>query len=201
MHKYTLYIIPCCNPDGLDICNGGEKPVFDFPNLDRGQYKGNARNVNINRNFPYGWNDAYSGNKYGISNKGTKPASEPETQAIMNLCKSNKFEWGIDIHILSGGIYWRANHTGVVPNDYSFATKVSNACGLPLFAAGYDEANYGAVFSNWFRDYFKKPAICVELVPMSKVLSWNDYRLHTQKFDYCSNWSNSKFLFAGAMSY
>ncbi|MGN0499220.1 MAG: M14 family zinc carboxypeptidase [Acutalibacteraceae bacterium] len=201
LNKYTLYIIPCCNPDGLDICNSGENPTFNFPNLVRGQYKGNARNVNINRNFPYGWYDSRSGEKNSISNKGTNPGSEPETQAIMNLCKSNKFEWGIDIHILSGGIYWRANHTGVIPNDYSFASKVSNSSGLPLFDAGYDEANYGGTFSNWFRDYFKKPAICVELVPMSKVLSWNDYRLHTQKFEYCSDWSNTKYLFAGAMLY
>lgn len=201
LNKYTLYIIPCGNPDGLDICNGGEYPTFDFPHLERGSYKGNARNVNINRNYPYGWSSAVNGGIYGISNKGTSPGSEPETQAVMNVCKGNNFEWGMDIHILSGGIYWRANHTGVIPNDYSFATKVSNASSIPLFAAGYDEANYGGVFETWFRDYFNKPALCVELVPMSKVLSWNDYRLHAQNFDYCSEWHKTKFLLAGAMTY
>lgn len=200
LNKYTLYVVPCINPDGLDICNGGEYPTFLFPALSRGSYKGNGRNVNINRNFPYGWNDALNGGIYGISNKGTKPGSEPETQAIMNLCKKEKFEWGIDVHILSGGIYWRANHTGVIPNDYNFGKKVSNASGLPLFYAGYDEANYGGVFETWFRDEFNKPALCVELVPWSKALSFSDYRIHARNFDYCSEWSKTKYLFAGAMS-
>lgn len=200
LNNYTLYIIPCCNPDGLDICNGGEYPLFNFPGLSRGEYKGNARNVNINRNFPYGWYSAINGGIYGISNKGTSPGSEPETQAIMNVCKSNKFEWGMDIHIVSGGIYWRANHTGVIPNDYNFANKVSNASGISLFPSGYDEANYGGVFETWFRDAFNKPALCVELVPLNKVVSWSDYRLHAKNFDYCSEWSKTKYLFAGAMS-
>lgn len=200
LNEYTLYVIPCINPDGLDICNGGGSPTFSFPGLDRGLYKGNGRNVNINRNFPYGWSSALNGSIYGISNKGTSPGSEPETQAVMNLCKNENFEWGIDIHILSGGIYWRANHTGVIPNDYTFGKQVSDASGLPLFPAGYDEANYGGVFETWFRDEFNKPALCVELVPLSKALSFSDYRIHARNFDYCSEWSKTKYLFAGAMS-
>ena len=58
LNEYTLYIAPDCNPDGMDICNSGEKPKTKTAGgFDREHYKNNANNVNLNANFPFYWSD------------------------------------------------------------------------------------------------------------------------------------------------
>lgn len=56
-----VHFVPCCNPDGIDAFT-----------------RRNANNVDLNRNFPTDWE---SSNSYS----GPSPASEPETQVLMNL--------------------------------------------------------------------------------------------------------------------
>ena len=65
----TLKIVPIANPWGL--ANGGSRY--------------NSRGVNLNRNFPCDW--VYSAEQY--TNSGESPASEAETQNIMNYIKAN----------------------------------------------------------------------------------------------------------------
>ncbi len=59
-----LWVIQAVNPDGL-----------------RAHTRKNARGVDLNRNFPYRWRDdiAHSNGYY----PGPRPASEPETRAVM----------------------------------------------------------------------------------------------------------------------
>jgi protein MpaA len=59
-----LWIIPTVNPDGL-----------------KGHTRKNAHGVDLNRNFPYRWRDdvPHSNGYY----PGPRPASEPETRAVM----------------------------------------------------------------------------------------------------------------------
>lgn len=53
--------VPCCNPDGIDAFQ-----------------RRNANDVDLNRNFPTDWESANSGS-------GPEPASEAETQVLMDL--------------------------------------------------------------------------------------------------------------------
>ena len=66
-------------PDGVDLW------LVESMNPDgqAAQQRGNANGVDLNRNFPYGWGPigAPGDGEYA----GTGPASEPETQAIVDL--------------------------------------------------------------------------------------------------------------------
>jgi murein peptide amidase A len=63
-----LWAIQTVNPDGL-----------------RAQTRKNARGVDLNRNFPYRWRgDVPHSNRYY---PGPRPASEPETRAVMSLAE------------------------------------------------------------------------------------------------------------------
>ena len=62
----TVYAVPALNPDGLA----------------RGT-RGNARGVDLNRNFPHRWRAAARGRYW----PGPRAASEPETRALMRLVR------------------------------------------------------------------------------------------------------------------
>ncbi len=68
VHGIDLWVVPTYNPDGLA----------------RGTRK-NARGVDLNRNFPYRWTDLD-----GNYESGPKPASEPETRAMMKFLRGVK---------------------------------------------------------------------------------------------------------------
>jgi protein MpaA len=82
-------VVPCLNPDGLV----------------RGT-RGNASGVDLNRNFPaanwsadpvlYHWND--EADTHVAISPGTHPASEPETQALINLITILKPKHVITVH-------------------------------------------------------------------------------------------------------
>ncbi|HET6505895.1 MAG TPA: DUF2817 domain-containing protein [Baekduia sp.] len=63
-----LLLLDAANPDG---CARGTR--------------GNARGVDLNRNFPWGWR-----RQGGIYASGSGPASEPETKAIMSLIRRER---------------------------------------------------------------------------------------------------------------
>jgi hypothetical protein len=59
--------------------------------------------VDINRNYPTGWNSCNGSSSYQSAQdyRGTSPASEPETQAMMNLVGSIKPVFNISYHSYS----------------------------------------------------------------------------------------------------
>ena len=74
----NVVVIPCANPDGLEA--------------DR---RTNANGVDLNRNFPAkNWKHTHPGRNFG----GTKPVSEPETTALLELFTSIKPRLIISIH-------------------------------------------------------------------------------------------------------
>ena len=77
--KNNIFIIPCLNPDGMD----------------KNQRK-NANDVDLNRNFPTkNWEKVpYDSDYFG----GEKPASEKETEFIINLIKKYKFDLILTLH-------------------------------------------------------------------------------------------------------
>ena len=95
-----LCIIPCVNPDGVEIqlkgSSGAEKNkrFVDSVSKDTSHWQANAGGVDINHNFNAGWKKL---KRLEIKNGITKPAptryggktpeSEPETKAIADFCR------------------------------------------------------------------------------------------------------------------
>lgn len=91
-----FYIIPMVNPDGREYV----QHVGDWRKNRRDNGDG-TWGVDLNRNYGYMWgyDDSGSSPDPGSSTyRGPSAFSEPETQAIKNLCESVQFSTGISYH-------------------------------------------------------------------------------------------------------
>ena len=158
-----LVLIPCINPDGIEL-----------------NTRGNANGVDLNRNFPSnGWQSVPLANNNAYY-PGVKPASELETQIIVNLLNKYNFKKIIAIH---------TNHTIQFPNppmvnydgeqSRELAETLSAATGL----LSHHDIGYPTPGSLgcWIGKDFKKISVTVELddTKSSKEL----YKKHGMMFE------------------
>lgn len=90
-----IWVVPMLNPDG-------NHKVWHSDSMWRKNARG-GYGVDINRNYPYAWNSCggSSGNRYSQSYRGSSPASEPETNALMNLVARIRPVFSISYHSYS----------------------------------------------------------------------------------------------------
>lgn len=196
LDEYTLYIVPTMNPDGLDIVNAGEMPLYTDKLSDsvRVKYKSNANGVNLNRNFPFRWDKTISSapEPDEATYKGAYEASEPETQVIVKLVENNDFEWLFSMHCKGNFVYWADQYNKITNNDRKLANRLESVCGYSLKGASPIE-NLGGGLENWFRYKTGNPGFCVELVG-------SDYSSEVNKyFSLKTNWSKTRYTFAQGM--
>jgi len=92
----TLYILPILNPDGY----------FDYPDSSYG--RGNARSVDLNRNWDAIWEADWPRTgcfSYVYITAGEKPFSEPETQALSQFILDNQVKALISYHSAMSSIF------------------------------------------------------------------------------------------------
>lgn len=204
LSQYTLCIIPCCNPDGMDICNGTTLPLYADSLSDRQRidYKNNANGVNLNCNFPFYWKTALS-DKWSKANIdtycGDRVLSEPETKALFRICVEEQFCWMLNIHTRGNIMFWRDVKNGVIPGDEILMTAIESNCAISPSPRGPSwMANaYGGGFENWFRSFFNRPAICVELIPIN-FSGYYDASLYS-RFEEAVLWDKTKTLLLQGM--
>lgn len=151
----SLYIVPMVNPDGNEIAALGR------------YWQANARGVDINHNFDALWElsrevifaegvTVPGPTKY----PGAFPESEPETRAVADFVRANRFDSVMALHSQGRVIYY--DFCGIVPEgteEYLDAfERVSgyrrdNAVGA---------AAYGG-FKDWFIKVFRRPAFTIEI--------------------------------------
>ncbi len=90
--EYEIWISPVWNPDGYEY-------VFNVNNM----WRKNRRppdGVDLNRNYPFGWNGGCSGSTdpYSETYKGPSAASEPETQTMIAFSNDRHFTKVLDYH-------------------------------------------------------------------------------------------------------
>ncbi len=95
VNETEIWVIPMFNVDG-------NNKMWTEDSM----WRKNTRNgfgVDLNRNYPYGWNSCSgsSANTGAQDYRGTAPASEPETQAMMNLVAEIKPVFDISYHSYS----------------------------------------------------------------------------------------------------
>lgn len=196
LDEYTLYIVPTMNPDGLDIVNAGEMPLYTDKLSDsvRAKYKSNANGVNLNRNFPFRWDQIISSptEPDEADYRGDSENSEPETQAIVKLVESNDFEWLFSMHCKGYFIYWSDSYNKVNSYDKKLAYRLQDNCGYGL-KSPTPIKNLGGGLENWFRYKTGKPGFCIELVASGYNTDVNEY------FSLKTNWKQTKYTFAQGM--
>ena len=127
-----LWVIPTYNPDGLA----------------RGTRR-NARGVDLNRNFPYKWADLD-----GSYESGPRPASEPETRAVMAFLEEIDPKRVISFHQPLNGV-------DTDTKDPRFARRLARALRLPRTSLDCGGLCHGTM-TMWFNHRFRGSALTVE---------------------------------------
>ena len=187
---FTLFFVPLANPDGADISLSlCRKP--QGVSIPRKLFKNNARNINLNANFPFLFE------KVPLSRQGGKePASEAETRFLIDLCEKERFETMLSFHTRGGVVFYRDSKNGRIACDKEIANKLHTLCGLEIMSESRDEESFSGGFENLFRHRFRKPAFCVELVNDEHA----DFLESVKNFYEASDFINTRLIIPGALS-
>lgn len=181
-----VIIVPCVNPDGVEIAINGAKTAGRFAQTvknislsSKDKWNANARGVDINHNFDAGWNilrnmEIESGivgpspRRYG----GFMPVSEPETAAMVSLSKARKPRAAIALHSQGEEIFWEYGE------KQPFRSR--ELAGIFAGASGYELvensglASHGG-YKDWFIEHFNRPAFTVEIGKGENPLPLSDF--------------------------
>ncbi|CAA9400972.1 MAG: hypothetical protein AVDCRST_MAG32-2949 [uncultured Nocardioides sp.] len=127
-----LWVVPTYNPDGLA----------------RGTRR-NARGVDLNRNFPYDWADLD-----GRYESGPRPASEPETRAVMRFLREVRPHRVLSFHQPLLGV-------DTDTKDSAFARRLARALRLPQTTLDCGGVCHGTM-TGWFNHGFGGAALTIE---------------------------------------
>lgn len=186
--QVSIYIMPMVNPDGVDLAIRGltrDNPYYSqLLQWNRtGQpfskvWKANIRGVDLNRNYPAGWEQAKAMEpSLGIRGPGPTrfggpyPLSEPETQAVVNFTKAHNFRLVIAYHTQGRVIYWTYQNL-TPPESRSIAEAFARISGYEVSNVPY-EASY-AGYKDWFIQEYRRPGFTMEVgsgtspVPLSQ---------------------------------
>ncbi|MBQ7295161.1 MAG: gamma-D-glutamyl-meso-diaminopimelate peptidase [Clostridia bacterium] len=167
-------IIPCVNPDGVEIAVHGKKSaknlsafVGSIPCEDYRKWNANAMGVDINHNFNAGWHTlrqmeeengihSPSSRQYG----GAYPESEAETKALTRLCRIKQFRQCMALHSQGEELYWQYGEKTSAQSDM-MAKILADSCSYQLIKNS-GLASHGG-FKDWFIDEFHRPGFTLEI--------------------------------------
>lgn len=162
----SIYFVPMVNPDGIELAMS-QKP----------SWKANGRGVDLNRNYPTLYAKTVPTRYPGAQGyAGPYPFSEPETQAIRDLCEAMQFETAIAYHSAGQIIYWWYYQTGNLYNRSLVEAKLlASITGYSLVPISQQRGGLG--FTDWFIQYYKRPGYTIEIgqVANSRPLAWSEY--------------------------
>lgn len=185
LQKKGLTIVPCVNPDGVEIAIHGSDAAYKYKSLvDKATksttvWQANARGVDINHNFNAGWTalkntelsmniNAPAPTRFG----GNAPESEPETRALTNLCRRNDYERAIAFHSQGREIYCSFGANTPVMS-FRLASVLSQASGYNISVP--EDIATGGGFKDWFIEKFSKPALTIEMGKGKNPLPLSDF--------------------------
>jgi hypothetical protein len=126
-----IWIVPIVNPDGrFKVQEGNGMWRKNTRKLGLG-----AAGVDTNRNADDHW-DGGDGMQWADDYHGSAPFSEPESQAMRDLCAKLRFKSSIDVHNFAGMILWPPGYS----NDFTKDEAHFKAVGSKLA----DHLNYKA---------------------------------------------------------
>jgi len=164
-----VWAVPCVNPDGVAISRGeitaaerqwakriaGEQPLR--------YWKANARGVDLNLNYPAGWERAVE--IKGLSGPsprnwpGPYPLSEPESRCMAELACRVRPDVMVTLHAQGEEIYWQ--YEGIEPPGAEAMGKEMARRSGYLLTQTPPESSY-AGYKDWFLCRFGRPGFTVE---------------------------------------
>ena len=170
LEEVQVHFLPMVNPDGVCISQMGFEGLhsYDLRQIMEEGYekdleeertdttldkyvlycKGNGRGVDLNINFPAGWEDITTspGHASYTGYKGERPASEPETKGLMAL--ANRYHWAATVSYHSQGevIYWDFPENKVREASKELAEELASISGYTLL-----ESNGKGGFKDWMQ--------------------------------------------------
>jgi len=173
--KSSLYIVPMVNPDGVNLCleeeyvlnNKKYKNIWQEYTEKLHKWKANIRGVDLNLNYPSGFEkERKIKYKKGIINPGPlnyggpNYLSEPETRAIYEFTKLNKFDLTFLLQLYGREIFCDCNEIKL-KKAYELGKKFENVSGYKLI----NEENklFFSEYNNWFMSEFKKPSFKIKI--------------------------------------
>lgn len=174
-HGRSLLILPCLNPDGMEIAVSGSQAAGEYAHqtarmmerFPEQVWQANARGVDLNHNFPAGWDilrklETESGvtgpgpTKYG----GPHPFSEPETQAVRRLCAQFPVRQLLSFHAQGEEIYWRYGDR--TPGRGLTAARLFSASSGYKVCDPVGTASHGGL-KDWFIQETGRPGFTLEV--------------------------------------
>lgn len=176
-YGFTLSLMPLVNPDGVDLVTGvlddeaylgqAERIAADYPKIAFPQgWKANIDGIDLNLQFPAGWENARK-IKYAQGYRtpaprdyvGTAPLTAPESKAVYDLTRRNRFELILAYHTQGEVIYWK--YLDYEPEgSYRIAMYFGEVSGYAVEetpgASGY------AGYKDWFIQDYDRPGYTVE---------------------------------------
>lgn len=191
LDSMAIWFVPNVNPDGVELArsyNIKNTEIKDYPAFansfsKKKNFKANARNVDLNRNYDANWDNIFDRTKYY---PGSTPFSELETQAIKEFCKDMKFNGTIAYHATGQIIFWHFSQEGKEEaRDEQIAKDLKKITGYLLVPKWHTLTSKGLKpnggkysgggYKDWFVQEFKKPGFTLEIGRTPCPLSLNEY--------------------------
>ena len=202
LKKRGLVIIPCVNPDGVEISLYGPKTAGDYESLvnevagdgNTTFWQANARGVDLNHNFNASWEnlhrmEAENGITQAAATRfgGSAPESEPETKSLVDFCRKCNFRHAVAFHSQGEEIYWNFGEN--TPKESERMAK--NMAKLSGYKFSEPEGlAVGGGFKDWFIEEFSRPGFTVEIGKGQNPLPLGDveeiYRKLKNMLIYCT---------------
>lgn len=169
-----LWLVPLCNPDGVEIALHGAQSAGKYAPLVRrvgGEYpsfwQANARGVDLNHNFDAGWQSLHQAEiQNGILGPaasqwgGEAAESESETKALVQLCRRQAFRYVVCLHTQGEEIYWEYGER--TPPQAHMMAQVAAAVSGYRVATPQGLASHGG-FKDWFIEQTGRAGFTLEM--------------------------------------
>lgn len=175
----SIYIMPIVNPDGVDLVTGTIPPSSssykqaqqiskDFPAIPFvNGWKANIRGVDLNLQFPTGWENAREIKYAQGFNKpaprdfvGYGPLTEPEALAIYNFTLQHDFRLILTYHSQGEVIYWQFQNYNP-PGALFIGNQFASVSGYSLEPTPYNSSFAG--YKDWFIQNYNRPGYTIEV--------------------------------------
>lgn len=169
LDNVSIYIAPMINPDGVNIVQNGFQASINCDSLlnmrlknyeepAHRSWKANARGIDLNRNFDYGWEDCPNDSTPASSGfKGYAPLSEPESKALADFAKRIKPEAVLAFHT-QGEMFYLSQPDNLAQRIATRLVAATNFKPQPI------DPPYGS-FQDFVDYHFHVFYACVELCP------------------------------------